>query len=92
MSAASGGRGPISDPATLLALERLAESRRHVAGWAAQKAARMASRRSDGFSFGSFQPRSRTLQMLMSLALPRLPWIRWGFALAPLLWRFWRRR
>jgi hypothetical protein len=88
MKPAADGREPSSDPATRLALEHLAESRQRLAGWTAQ----MASRRSEGFGFGSFQPRSKTLQMLMSLALPRLPWMRWGFALLPLLLRFWRRR
>lgn len=93
MTPAAGERDLIRDPATRLALERLAESRQRLAGWTAQMTTRMAPRQGEGVGFGSFQPRSRTLQLLMSLALPRQPWIRWGFsALLPLLLRFWRRR
>lgn len=92
MKPASDGRDAIGDPATQLALEQLAESRQRLAGWTAQMAARMASQRGEGIGFGSFQPRSSTLQMLMSLGLSRMPWMRWGVALLPLLLRFWRRR
>lgn len=89
----SGEREPISDPATRLALEHLAESRQRLAGWTAQMATRMGSGQSEGIGFGSFQPRSKTLQMLMSLVMPRMPWMRWGLsALLPLVLRFWRRR
>jgi hypothetical protein len=92
MKPAAEGREPINDPATQLALEHLAESRQRLAGWTAQMAARMSSQRGEGIGFGAFQPRSRTLQMLMSLGLSRMPWMRWGVALLPLLLKFWRRR
>jgi hypothetical protein len=95
MKPAANERDAINDPATQLALERLAESRLRLAGWTAQMAAHRAARRGGGmgFGFGSFQPRSKTLQMLMSLVMPRVPWMRWGLsALLPLLLRFWRRR
>ena len=92
MSPALGGRAPISDEATLLALARLTESRQRLGDWADQKRALRGSRGHEGIGFGSFQPRSKTLQTLVSLALPRLPWIRWGITLAPLLLRYWRRR
>jgi hypothetical protein len=92
MKPAADGRDAISDPATQRALADLAESRQRLAGWTTQMAARMASRRNEGIGFGSFQPRSRTLQMLMSLGLSRMPWMRWGIALLPLVLRLWRRR
>jgi hypothetical protein len=90
---ASREHAPISDPGTRLALEHLAESRQRLGAWTAQMATRMAAPRGGiDLGFGSFQPRSKTLRMLTSLVLPRLPWIRWGVALAPVLLRFWRRR
>jgi len=92
MNRASDERDAIRDPATQAALEQLAESRQRLAGWTAQMAARNASPRDEGFGFGSFQPRSRTLQMLLSLGLSRMPWMRWGITLLPLVMRFWRRR
>jgi CRP-like cAMP-binding protein len=92
MKPVSDGRDAISDPAIQRALADLAESRQRLAGWTAQMAARMGSQRSEGFGFGSFQPRSKTLQMLMSLGLSRMPWMRWGIAVLPLLLRFWRQR
>ena len=92
MKTAAEGRDAISDPATQRALEHLAESRRRLAGWTAQMVSRMGSQRDEGISFGGFQPRSRTLQMLMSLGLSRMPWMRWGIALLPMVLKFWRRR
>ncbi len=95
MNRSADGRDPINDVATRLALEHLAESRQRLAGWTTQMSARVASRRNEGMGLGfsSFQPRSETLKMLMSLVLPRLPWLRWGFsALLPLVLRFWRRQ
>jgi hypothetical protein len=89
----SAGDAPIKDADTRLALDHLAESRQRLGAWTAQMATRVATPPGGiDLGFGSFQPRSRTLRMLMSLALPRLPWIRWGVALAPMLLRFWRRR
>jgi hypothetical protein len=98
MSRIPDDRNPINDPATQLALERLGESRQQLASWTARMSARMAARREagsglGGFGFGAFEPRSQTLKMLMSLVLPRLPWLRMGLTtLLPLLLRFWRRR
>lgn len=90
MSPAPGDRDFIGDAATRLALDRLAESRLRLADWSAQMATRIPSRGPLGF-LENFSPRSKTLQMLMSLALPRLPWMRWAFS-ALLMLRSWRRR
>lgn len=94
MSAPAGERGRIHDTATQLALLRLAESRERLGDWATEMSARVASRQSNPLSalgFGNFSPRSQTLKMLMSLALPRLPWIRWAFSAFSLLRAFRRR-
>jgi hypothetical protein len=100
MSRAADEREAITDPATQLALARLAESRGRLGEWTSEMAARMAARHGDlgalglgALGFGGFKPRSETLKMLMSLVLPRLPWLRWGLSAAlPLVLRWWRRR
>jgi len=69
----------ISDPATLRALENLAESRQRLTDWL-DSTPSIAGRLTRG-----------ALGSVVSYAIPRLPWMRWGLS-ALLLLRTLRRR
>jgi hypothetical protein len=69
----------ITDPATLRALRNLAESRERLTDWL-DSTPSIAGRLARG-----------TLGSVLSFAMPRLPWMRWGLS-ALLLLRTLRRR
>jgi len=74
------------DPATALALERLALSRERVAGWIDARLHPQPQ------AEAGFHPRSALLNALLFLGRQRFPWLRWAVSAFMMLRAMRRRR